>query len=148
MNEYIKNVVNNQRSANSKNGSLTEPTASTSLNGKIVFFEDKNGKQGISTLDTQNNKITQISPNWGFEFSASPDGSKYAYYDKDNSPTNFIFIVDGADGEINKLTPMGTDGWDFSWSPDGSKIAYEFQNMGNGDDKEIYLIDVDGKLVA
>ena len=134
----------NQLSSTGLSPTVTPKMSSKAQNGKIAFIEDKDNKQGISILNLEDNKITQLNQEWGFGFSASPDGSKFAYTSSYNLPNQYIFVVDVGTGQKKKFASLGTNGWDYSWSPDGKRIAYEFHNESNGDDREIYAINVDG----
>jgi Tol biopolymer transport system component len=72
----------------------------------------------------------------------SPDQTRAAVVNFEETPTGTLFVYDVKTGVKTRLT-FQENVWFVAWSPDGTKIAYSTQKLGS-DSTELYLKRTDG----
>jgi len=105
---------------------------------KIVFISDRNGENGIYTMNVDgSNQIRLSEGGHGPRF--SPDGSKIVFY---NSSDWDIYIMGEDGGNQKNLTNNAVKELFPKFSPDGSKIVFSAdQDFWTGD---IIIMNIDG----
>jgi Tol biopolymer transport system component len=116
----------------------------------ILFVSDNNGQPGVYMMDSDGSNVRRFVES-GFETGGvlqeanlSPDGTTLAFTSRKNReshPTNAIFLLDIASGQITPLSnDYGRDS-DFPvWSPDGSHLAYLARGV-YGNYGQVYIWD-------
>jgi hypothetical protein len=120
-----------------------------------AVFSDTNGAAGIATMNSDGSGVTRVTsgrcyasgcavPSMG---SWSPDGTKIAYRETDNS----IHIVN-ADGTGNTTLNLtgGLSAFSPAWSRDGMKIAFagDYNFSADTSQTDIFTMNLDGSAVT
>ncbi|MEM3501898.1 MAG: DUF5050 domain-containing protein [Candidatus Bathyarchaeia archaeon] len=110
------------------------------VNGKIVFYSDRDGYWRLYSINPDGSDLTQLThgimdgePSW------SPDGSRIVFTGWDDGDPE-IYLID-QDGS-NRLQLTFNSVWDgeASWSPDGRRIVYTSWNETTA----VHIMNLDG----
>ncbi|MGQ9543126.1 MAG: DPP IV N-terminal domain-containing protein [Candidatus Bathyarchaeia archaeon] len=110
------------------------------VNGKIIFYSDRDGYWRLYSINPDGTGLTQLThgrmdgePSW------SPDGSRIVFTGwDDGDPEIYVVNADGS-GRVQLTFNSVWDG-EPSWSPDGSRIVF----TGWDETTAIYIMNLDG----
>lgn len=125
----------------------TAHAAFGTVNGKIAFVSERDGKQGVYTTNADGSRQALLAAD-GYRASWSPDGTEIAFSRLYSSPSSGGLFTMNADGSGETLlTAYGSDP---SWSPDGTKIAYDssrFQGSAARSSSNVFTSDLEGIFI-
>ena len=115
---------------------------------KILFASyDQNSSIQLFTINPDGTEIHQVTQmaNLRGRSDWSPDGNWIVTYAGEPWRRE-LYILQAAGGEPRQLTPAGGNSQGPSFSPDGNWVTFTayFNDLGNDDGCEIYLLRVDG----
>lgn len=120
-----------------------------SPNGQEIAFQStRDGNIDIYVMDTNGGNIHRLPHRLAFDITPawSPNGRKIAFVSYGSGVNFAIYIMDADGSDIERLTNYPAE---FPvWSPDGKQLAFDSNKNRDGvpnSDKEIYVIDADGK---
>jgi TolB protein len=123
-----------------------DPTWSPDGNS-ILFASDKNGTVQLYTVRPDGSRLTRITdlPAIRGRSDWSADGRYIVTYSGEAWKRE-LFIMDPDGSDVRQLTPGGGNSQGPSFSPDGQWVAFTayFDNYGDDNGCEIYIIRVDG----
>jgi TolB protein len=122
---------------------------------KIIFSKDikpvndtaphvtSNGE--IFSMNADGSTVLRLTNRPGFDGGPqfSPDGSKIAFYGKDENGNYEIFIMNADGSNVTNLTEDEMEDYSPSWSPDGKWIAY---TKGNSKNYDVWVIHIETKI--
>ncbi len=109
---------------------------------RIAFFSNRPGRDDIFVIDvsgenlinlTQSPEIHEYSPSW------SPDGTHILY----SSWDDHFHTLRLTDGHQRQVTQDEGDRRNPDWSPDGKQIAFAGDVLGEVDNMDIYIMDIE-----
>lgn len=111
-----------------------------------IFITNANGAANRRQL-TFDEDLDQLGATW------SPDGSKIAFYGRDNYRSNGDIYIMNADGTdvVNVTDSPNNDDLYPSWSPDGTKLAFHSNQPSEVDDSrdfELYIYDLEEESIS
>ena len=116
---------------------------------KVVFTSARDGNGEIYVMNADGTGQTRLTHSLGSDAhpSFSADGTKIVFTSNRDGVAHDIFIMnaDGSNQTNVTNTPSPSGEFDPTFSPDGSKILY---NQFDGNDPEIFIINVDGTGVV
>ena len=115
---------------------------SSGFNGKIAFASNRDGNFEIYTMDPDGTNELRITSSPGSDLSPSwsLNGTKIAF-----ARDGEIYVMASRGQNVTKLTSLQMNATDPSWSPDGKSIV--FSAITDGTDRDIFVLDVPGKLI-
>ncbi|MEV5573756.1 protein kinase [Spirillospora sp. NPDC052269] len=105
---------------------------------KFAFTRRVGGVNQLWTADTDGSNAAKLVDKIGGGRTAwSPDGTRIAYFAKDDTGFNQLYVVTVADAKTTRLTSDGADKDDPSWGPSGKLLYFD---SGSGQN-QIHLLD-------
>jgi Tol biopolymer transport system component len=127
----------------------TQPTATPTHNpaggGLIAFHSERSGNRDIWVMNTDGSNPRQITYDsaWDSIPSWSPDGRRLAFQ-SDRDGDFEIYIYDLDTGTTRQVTFNSCADYGPTWASDGSRLVYYGNCNSNEEQREIFLIDIDG----
>jgi Tol biopolymer transport system component len=121
-------VVQGERTEEFEAFHLFQGRIDVSADGRLAFVTKSGGKDAIHVLDVATKELLAT---WQFNdvavigsVSWSPDGRRIAFSAVDRGGNNDLYVWDGGDGTLVRITNDIYDDRDPAWSPDGGAIVF------------------------
>jgi Tol biopolymer transport system component/pimeloyl-ACP methyl ester carboxylesterase len=134
-------------------GTATATTTSAPLNGKIIFYSERDGNAEIYVMHPDGSDPRRLTENNTNEFAPawSPDGQAIIFETDRNDPKPVncfpnclmkLYIMDANGNNWRQLMDLPGSEGHANWSPDGMRIAFEADRNDDGKG-EIYIVGID-----
>ena len=130
-------LIKGERTSEFEAFNLLRSKIDISSGGRLAFVAKSEGKDAIYVYDLQGRRLQRrfqfqhlvalYSPSW------SPDGSRLVFAANDFGGVRDLYVLDIAQGELQKLTNDLYDDRDPAWSPDGRVIAFSSDRTEPGE---------------
>lgn len=125
----------------------TESEAAWSPDGKqILFSTNQDGNYEIYIMDADGQNQLRLTDDQANDHDPSMSRDGRILFSSDRDGNYDIFIMNKTGEEVRKLFDRTSSDQYPVWSPDGSKIA--FSSFGGAEDSGIYILDVEGNIIA